>query len=113
MTESELNTLLSTDSGITAITTRVTNGELPEGENLPAVTFEFISDRPVNTLKGDTGHAYNRYTINVWASNGDDLDQLEAAVRTAMSSQIRLSRLPLHEPKESIYRIALDYSIYN
>ncbi len=110
MNDQQLYTLLSNDGGITAITARITNGHLPEGEVLPAVTFEYVSDRPVNTLAGDTGRSRRRYTINVWARSNNEALELEAAVRAAMASYVRVSRVPLHEPESRIWRYALDYS---
>ncbi len=113
MTDAELYTLLSGDAGIAAITSRVYNGHLPEGESLPAVTFEYVSERPVNTLAGDTGRSRRRITVNAWAADPVVARTLEVAIRAAMAAYYRVGMVPLHEPEFSVYRYAADYSILN
>lgn len=115
MTETEIYAALSSDIGLSAIVgSRIYNApSLPEKEPLPAVTFEDVSERPVNTLAGDTGRSRIRYTFSVWAASKADAKALEAALRSALSSQYRLGRVPLHEPEFGVYRYAVDYSILN
>lgn len=114
MTEFQLNQYLQADAEIAAITAdRVFNGTLPEGVVLPAVTFEYVSDSPVNTLDGDTGKARTRYTINAWASTYEEVQALKAVIQTAMITNPRLAAVPLHEPENSLYRIAIDYSLFS
>lgn len=114
MTEQELYLLLSSASAITDITGAdgVYSFYLPESANLPAATLEYVSDRPENTLAGDTGKSRRRYSISVWANTYQKAKQLEAAVLSVMSVYYRLSTVPLHEPENNIYRFAIDYSIF-
>ncbi len=112
MTDAELYTLLTGDTGITAITTRIYNGNLPEGATLPAVTFDYIADTPYNTISGDTGKSRDRYSVSAWASSGDAALSLEAAIRTALAAYPRQSREPLHEPEYRLFRYAIDYSFF-
>jgi hypothetical protein len=114
MTEEQLYLHLSTDADITALVSdRVTNGNLPEGETLPAVTFEMVSDDPDNTLLGDTLHGTTRYTINAWSTDSAIFQQLKTAILNSMKAHVRLSAVPLHEPENGIFRLGIDYSIYN
>jgi len=113
MTDAELYTLLSNDAGITALTTRIYNGNLPEQTELPAVTFSLVTNTPYNTLNGDTGTHRALYTVNAWGSTLADSWALIAVIRTAMASHHLSAFVPIHEPQESIYRFAADYSIFN
>lgn len=113
MSEQDLYLRLSTAPAITALVgDRVDNGDLPEGKELPAVTFMYVSDRPLNTLLGYTGHSHNRYSISVWANSYRQAKELQAAVISVMSDQILLGQLPLHERDKKLFRFALDFSIY-
>lgn len=114
MTEQQLYQLLTTSNQITDITTPagVHSFYLPEGANLPAVTLEYVSDKPENTLQGDSGKTRVRYSINVWADSYAKAKQLESAVLLTMSAYYRLSTVPLHDPENNIFRFAIDYSIF-
>lgn len=113
MTEQQLYQRLNTNPAITAIVSdRVINGDLPEGQTLPAVTFAYVSGRHLNTLLGYTGHSHNRYSISVWANSYRQAKSLQDAVIAAMMDQILLNNIPLHERDKGIYRFALDYSLY-
>jgi len=114
MTEQELYSLLQGASAITDITgiDGVHNFYLPDGTNLPAVTLEYVSDKPENTLQGDSGKTRVRYSINVWADSYAKAKQLESAVLLTMSAYYRLSTVPLHDPENNIFRFAIDYSIF-
>lgn len=113
MTEQQLFTLLSTDSGISAITSNIFNGDLPESVSLPAVSIEYVSEVPINTFAGDSGATRKRYTINSWANTYSTAVALKVAIQTAMSANPRLGSVPLHEEDVGIYRFAVDYSLFN
>jgi hypothetical protein len=114
MTEEQLFLHLNSDAAITSIVfERVNNGHLPEGTPLPAVTFTPVYETPINTNQGDTLHGRTRYTINAWSNDYTELQQLKIAITQSMKSHVRLSTVPLHEPENGIYRIGIDYSIYN
>lgn len=113
MTEQQLYALLAADAGIASITANVYNGWLPEKASLPAVTLEYVSDQPYNTLQGGTGAALNRYTINAWADSYTSAQNLKAAILSAMSAYPRESLLPLHDYEAGLYRFAIDYQIHN
>ena len=113
MTESELNTLLSNAAGIVALVgARVYLGNLPEGEPLPTVTFEYVNDEPINDCAGDSGHAINRYSISAWARTKDEAAALRDAIKVVMAAFPRLSSVPLDEPENRLYRYAIDYSVF-
>ena len=113
MTEQGLYTLLSSDAGITAITTRIYNGWLPETTVFPAVTFEYVSDEAINTLPGDTGNEHSRYTINAWSYNYAEAQALRTAIQAAMAAHPRQVTLPLHDEESKLYRFAIDYRVFN
>ena len=100
-------------SPVGVITPRIYNGPLPEGAALPAVTFNYVTDTAVNTMNGDTGYSRKRFEFNAWANTYQQAQELRKAIQSAMSAFNRLSLVPLHEPKDSIYRFAIDYSIFS
>lgn len=113
MTEQDFYQRLSTSQAITAIVSdRVDNGDLPEGKELPAVTFMLVSDRPLNTHQGFTGNSHNRYSVSVWSNSYRQAKQLKQAVINTLSDQLFLGTLPLHERDKKLYRFTLDYSIF-
>mgnify|MGYP001054768451 CR=1 FL=1 len=113
MTEIQLFNHLRNDTGIsTIVSNRVYNGPLPEGATLPAITFEYVTDTPENTLCGDTGAAFNRYSISAWANTYAQAQNLKQAIKQAMNAQTRLALVPLHDHKERLYRFAIDYSLF-
>jgi hypothetical protein len=114
MSEEDLYQLLSTSPAITALVgDRVDNGDLPEGRQLPAVTFMYVSGRHLNTLHGGfTGHSHNRWSISVWGKTYAQCKELQQAVIDTMAGHILLAIMPLHERDKQLYRFALDYSIY-
>jgi len=113
MTEIQLFQRLQNSAALTAIVAnRVRNGPLPEGETLPAITFEYIADTPQNTLLGDSGTTINRYTINAWANTYAQAQTLRKAIQVEMSDFPRLALVPLHDNQNRLYRFAIDYSIF-
>lgn len=113
MTEQQLLQRLKSSEAITAIVShRVYNGPLPEGATLPALTFEYVVDRPQNTFCGDTGAARNIYTISAWANTYAQAQELRKAIQAEMSDRPRLALVPLHDHKDRLYRFAIDYSIF-
>lgn len=114
MTEIQLFNHLRTNAAITALisATRVYNGPLPENSTLPAITFEYVADTPENTLCGDTGAAFNRYSISAWANTYAEAQNLRQAIQQAMSNQTRLALVPLHDHQNRLYRFAIDYSLF-
>lgn len=113
MTEAQLYSYLAADAGITTITTRIFNGELPENTALPALTLQYLSEESYSTFDGDSGSARSRYRIQVWARTYATAQSLKSAVISAMSRYPRLILEPLHEEEISVYRFALDYQVFN
>lgn len=109
MTEQELYTLLSTDAGIAAITSRVVNGDLPEGSTLPAVTFEYTGDEAINTLAGDTGSRFSRFEVNAWAKSYSQARALMNAIELALISNYRESTDADHEEEIELYHFVAEY----
>lgn len=63
--------VLSGAAGITAIVgTRIFGGGLPQGQALPALAYELISDVPVRTLNGLAGS--NMWEARIQATAFDD-----------------------------------------
>ncbi|MFW1676454.1 tail completion protein gp17 [Pontibacter sp. JAM-7] len=107
MTEAQIYTLLSAAFSGTAT---VYNGWLPERANLPAVTFEYVSDTPENTLAGDTGISRVRYSFSVWADTGSSADSLKNTLLSTLASYYRVGLVPLHDEEQNYYRYAIDYT---
>lgn len=93
MIEAALFGHLSTDAGLSAlVSTRVYPVQLPQDADLPAVTFQRISTRPV-THRDSTVPTYSRprYQFNCWAASFDDAVTLRAALRAAMGTLAQAS----------------------
>lgn len=66
--EEDLRALLLASSGVTALVgTRINWGEHPQGQPLPGLVLNVISDPGDHTLDGPTGDGRARVQADVWA----------------------------------------------
>jgi len=113
MTESELYSILAADAGITFITTRVYNGDLPEGTTYPAVNFEFVGDEAITNFAGDTGHRFARYEISAWSKDYTEARALSLAIQNALIGYNRETTDPAHEEEIGLYRFISEYRFFS
>lgn len=107
-----VNQLLTSTALTALIGDRIWADWLPEGTALPAVTCNYTSDRPTNTLYGDTLTGYETITVNCWANNKGDLNDMVTAVKISLQTfGVRQNKIDLSEEERGIYRTAMDYSI--
>lgn len=109
-----LNLLLA-ESTVTDIvtTSRIWTTWLPEQATLPAITCNYASEQPINTLAGDDAMENETITINCWAEDKATLVNMIAAVKTAMQgSAVRQAMLDLTDSEQGIHRVAIDYSVW-
>ncbi len=82
-------TILSGNATITALTgERIYPLWLPQGEPLPAVTFQEIAGVDDMTTDGPLGLVDGRYQINCWAGTHAPCGQLFEAVRALFAANI-------------------------
>jgi MarR-like DNA-binding transcriptional regulator SgrR of sgrS sRNA len=107
-----LNHLVS-DTDITdVIADRIWTTWLPEQATLPAITCNYVSESPVNSLI-NTENGSETISVNIWTENKTTLNTLIGLIRTRMSGfGVRLSMVNLNEEEQGIYRYSIDYSIW-
>lgn len=89
MIEFALYSFLSNVTAITALVgDRITPMERGQGEALPAVTYQTISNVPDYHLGGESGHSAARIQIDCWADTYLAVKQLAEEVRLAVSGHV-------------------------
>lgn len=80
-------TLLKNDATVAALVgTRIYSMYLPEGESLPAITFQQISGVPNYSCDGAVGQRESRYQITGWGVTAVQARALAAAIDAAVSA---------------------------
>lgn len=109
---------LSTDIGITAITTRIHPVRLPQTTSLPAVTYQKVSDDRMYSLSGYSTLENAVMQIDCWSSSYETVNLLSSKVKTAMDAATAFDAIltddrDLYEDEVEIHRVSMDYSIWN
>ena len=87
---------------------------LPEQAILPAITCNYVSDNATGTLNGDTLQGREIITVNCWADDKKTAVDLLNAVKLKMKDYaVRQTTQDLSEEEQSIYRYAVDYSVFS
>lgn len=105
---------LEADTAITNIVgTRIWTTWLPEQAAFPAITCNYVSDTPINTITGDTLKAREIVAVNCWARDKVTLNTMINAVKARMNGfAVRQNTVDLNEEEQGIYRFSIDYSIW-
>lgn len=93
----------------------VVRGWLPEGSEFPHAVVRFVSDQPLNKLKGELTTRHQRIAVDCWAKTLEGAETLCDEVQAALDGRSRTKRLakrPLHEPETSTFRFTLEYSVW-
>jgi hypothetical protein len=118
MIEELIYSNLSTATSVTALVVdRIYPLLMPQDPTLPAVTYQRISDNPINSLSGHGGLDNPRIQIDCWATSYSAVKTLSNAVIKAMDlstsyKSLRMSDQDLYEDGTEIYRVSMDFSCW-
>lgn len=119
MIETELYTILSADATIAAATSsRIYPLVMPQNVTFPAITYQRISDNPVNDLSGYSNLSNPHLAINCWATRYDEAKELAENVHDAMNTStafkaILINDLDGYDPDTGLFVVSQDYSCWN
>jgi len=89
----------------------------PVGVEKPYIVYQVISNTPTVTLDGATGTEDRRVQIDGYATNYAGMKALEESIKTAMADaafiNIPLLTSDLYESETKLYRILMDYTVWN
>jgi len=118
MIETQLYTVLSTDSAVSAlVAVRIFPMRRPANIlTLPAIVYQRVSTAPEVTLQGDAGLDSVRVQCSCWASTYGGAKALSTAVRAAVNastlSAITEMELDDEDTVTGEYRVILDFRIW-
>jgi len=82
--ENRVYSRLANSSDVTAVTSRVFWGYLPETFTLPAVTIQRISGIREHAMSVDPDMTHSRFQVTAWADTPEDVTTLSAAIKLAL-----------------------------
>jgi hypothetical protein len=83
--EADLRTHLVNDSDVSAIVgSRVYPMRLPQGFDLPAISYQRVSGDRSKDLQGSTGHTEPRIQIDCWAKSYGEIKNLAEKLRLSL-----------------------------
>lgn len=122
----DLRTFLIADATITGLVVqRVYPNALPQNPTYPAITYNQVSGVRVRNLKGPSGTAQPRISINAWASTYLGARSLADAIRqridgysglmgsTVVGNVILDNEIDFFEDQVLVHRVLQDYFIFN
>lgn len=118
---------LSTTAGITAVvSTRTYPVRLPPAATLPALTYQQISSRPIQTMGSSTQGKTDRWQITAWGTKYGDARAAAAAVIAAwnqfsglmgggsgvtVAAAQAINELDLIDPETQRYYVVIDFEV--
>lgn len=121
---SDLRAFLMADDTISGLVgSRVYPNKLPENVAYPAIRYEQVSGVREYHLRGPSGRARPRISINAWATKYEDARGLADAIRRRLNGyagtlgetevgSIKLeSEIDFFEDEVKVHRVAQDYMI--
>jgi hypothetical protein len=118
MIEEALYSHLSTSTALTAIVSdRIYPMMMPQDPTLPAITYQRISNSPVNTLGGFSSLDNPHIQFDCWTTSYSAAKALGDKLRKALSSAttfnaLQMSDQDLYEADTEIYRVSMDFSCW-
>jgi len=118
MIESLIYTVLTADTDVSRrIDTRVYPIVMPQGVTLPAISYQRISNNPVNSLQGYSGLGNPHITVNSWATGYDAAKALAQDVLDAMDAAttfkcVMTNEMDGYDQDVSLYVVSQDYSCW-
>jgi hypothetical protein len=90
----------------------------PDPVAKPYIVYQVISDVMENTLKGYSGCSSKRVQVDIYHNVYGGVKTLMELVRTSMSvatniKNVHLSTQDLYEDEAHLYRISMDFLIWN
>lgn len=109
--------VLTADSGVTAlVSTRVSPMVMPQGIEMPAVTYQRVSVTPQNNLRNNGDLDYTRVQLDSWAQSSSSARAVAAACRAAMETagHAMLGEFDNYDPQTDpgLYRITQDFQVW-
>lgn len=111
---------LKNDAAVTALVAqRISAVILPQGQQLPALSYSIVSLVPTNAMDGDGGKDSARVQIDSWAATYEQVKALARTVRGAMVPEpsdnfaLLLLELDLYEDEPRIYHVVQDFSVWS
>ena len=117
MIEQSIYSHFSTSAALTAlISDRIYPMMMPQDPVLPSVTYQRISNMPVNALSGACGLDKPIIQIDCWSTTYAGVKALGDTVRKALAAgpyfSLQLSDEDIYEPGTEIYRVSMDFSCW-
>lgn len=114
MIEQTIYTALTTGSPLTAAGTRVYPMLMPQNPTYPALTYQRIASAPVASLDGMSNLDRVRMQVDCWALTYLAAKNLAAQVRAELTliNALLLLELDDYEPNEKVYRVTMDFSLW-
>lgn len=115
MVETEIVSVLSGGSP-TLVGDRIYAHVLPDGAEMPAVTFGRVSTVAMNNLQGHGGLDLVRMQIDAWATTYDEAKSVAAEVRQRMQEAgfkgLMANEFDDFEPDTQRFRVSTDYMVW-
>jgi hypothetical protein len=117
--EQKLYTVLSGNATVEVlVNTRIYPLVMPQGVEMPAITYYETGNRPVNTLDGKTGLENPTIAINCWATAYDEADAVARAVHSAMDGartfrSVMINQADVYDPEINLFAKAQTFSCWN
>jgi len=84
-------------------------------KTFPCAVVRYISDKPMNVLKGELAMKNEIIGIDCWGSTLEAAEALREQVKAAIAAStlvaVRLALRSLHEPETKTFRFTLEYSV--
>ena len=125
MIDEELRAFLLSMPGVTTeVDDDVYPAPLPQGKELPVVTYTDISDIPSYTNANDSCYRQMRFQLDSWADTRREAVRVDQAVRDVMSGYTgvwgardigmvrRVDSSSHYEPDTKLWRVRSDYMIH-
>ena len=105
--------ILSNDSGVTALVTKFYIGQSPHGTTAPYIVIDSIYTTPQNLLSERTGIDNNLISIDCYGETQQESIAIYEACRTALELDVMIRNVNVRgikDPDIDIYRTQFDVS---
>jgi hypothetical protein len=119
MIENKIYACLVADTTIARIVnTRIYPLVMPQNPTLPAITYQRISNNPLNGLAGYLGMYNPHIMINSWGTAYDVVKELAEDVHDSINTStafkaILVSDIDGYDPDVNLYLVSQDYSFWD
>lgn len=111
-----INSILSADPGVLAITTEIHNSQAPQGTDAPYVVINIINVNPENLMSEVPNIEQQLYQIVCVSTDPSKSVTLFKACRDALEPVGYVQNVPLQgelDPKTELYRTLFDYYFWD